>query len=219
MNGWLEFVAALLLFLLAHVIPVRPPVRPWLVRHLRLSGYIIGYSVVSTVLLVWLIIAAGRAPYFEVIPPLEVLRWAPMIVMPLVCLLTVLGLSAVNPLSFGGLGKGAFDPEKPGVLGLTRHPLLLAIVLWALAHLLANGDLAHVILFGLFALFPLLSMWLVDRRKQRELGPEWHRLARNTALLAPRGALPGLWQGFGAAILLAVLLVLHAPVIGVSPWP
>lgn len=222
MGDWSEFTLALTVFLLSHVIPVRPPVRPWLVRHLGLRGYVIGYSVLSTGLLVWLFVAAGRAPYIEVIPPLEALRWAPLIVMPLVCLLAVLGLSVVNPFSFGGMGRGVFNPAQPGVLALTRHPLLLAMILWALAHLLANGDLAHVILFALLALFPALSMTLIDRRKQRQMGPEWHRLAQNTAGLSLRRlgqVRPGLRIWLVTAAVFATLVALHAPVIGVTPWP
>jgi len=222
MNGWFEFSCALLLFLLSHVFPVRPPVRPWLVRHLGLRGYYLGYSLVSVILLVWLIVAAGRAPYVEVIPPWDVLRWGPLIVMPLVCLLAVMGLSMANPLSFGGMGKGPFDPARPGVLVFTRHPLLLAILLWALAHMLANGDLAHVILFGLFVLFPALSMGLIDRRKQRKSGADWKIMAQNTAHFSWRGLWglrPGIRNWLGAVVLFAVLLLLHAPVIGVSPLP
>jgi len=219
MNTWSEFSAALTIFLLSHVIPVRPPVRPWLVLHLGLRGYFWVYSLISVFLLVWLIVAAGRAPYLELIPPLEVFRWGPLIVMPLACLLAVLGLSVANPLSFGGLGKTPFDPGRPGVLAFTRHPLLLAMILWALVHLLANGDLAHVILFGLFALFPALSMGLIDRRKQREMGPSWQQQARNTARLSWRGFRPGPWHLTLAAGLFLTLLALHAPVIGVSPLP
>lgn len=222
MIGWFEFAAALLLFLLSHVIPVRPPVRPWLVARLGLRGYILGYSAVSVGLLVWLFVAAGRAPYLEVIPPFELLRWGPLLVMPLVCLLAVLGLSMANPLSFGGMGKGPFDPARPGVLALTRHPLLLAMILWALTHMLANGDLAHVILFGLFALFPALSMGLIDRRKQARMGEEWQELARNTAGFSLRGIgglMPDLRSGVIAAGLFFALFALHVPVIGVSQLP
>jgi len=222
MNGWSEFFWALILFLLSHVIPVRPPVRPWLVRQMGLRLYYLGYSVVSVILMVWLIVAAGRAPYVEVIPPFGVLRWGPLIVMPLVCLLTVLGLSIANPLSFGGMGKGPFDPARPGVLAFTRHPLLLAILFWAFAHMLANGDLAHVILFGLFALFPALSIGLIDRRKQRQSGADWAVMAQNTARFSWRGLIglrPSIRSWLSAAILFAVLLLLHGPVIGVSPLP
>lgn len=38
-----------------------------------------------------------------------------------------------------------------------HHPMLLSVKLWALAHLLANGNVAHVLLFGAFLLWAVLS--------------------------------------------------------------
>jgi len=219
MSGWFEFAAVLTLFLLSHVFPMRPPMRPWLVHHIGLRGYLLAYSLGSFALLIWLLVAAGRAPYVEIIAPFDALRWAPILTMPVVCLLAVFGLSVDNPLSFGGLGKRRFDPEKPGILALTRHPLLLSIGLWALVHLLANGDLAHVILFGLFVLFPVLSMALIDRRKQRQLGDDWQRLAKNTSRFSVAELVRRPWVWLMALGLFATMVLLHGPVIGVSPWP
>lgn len=220
MSDWAEFAAALGVFLISHMVPVRPPVRPWLVRHLGLRAYLTGYSLVSLALLVWLFAAVARAPFVAVLPPLI---WVPLVVMPLVCALIVAGLSAANPLSFGGMGRGPYDPERPGMLAVTRHPLLLAVTLWALAHLLANGDLAHVILFGLFAAFAWLGMAGIDARRRRTMGvDEWQRLAGNTSRLslrALRHVRPRVWQVAATAALYGALLVLHGPVIGVSPLP
>ncbi|NOD98353.1 NnrU family protein [Ruegeria sp. HKCCD6228] len=221
MTGWVLFLAALVTFLLSHAIPVRPTIRGWLIYTLGRRGYFTAYSVLSLAVLAWLIIAAANAPYVEVIPPYAVLRWAPVLIMPVVCWLAVAGLIIQNPFSFGGLGNRPFDPEQPGILRTTRHPILAALMLWAVAHLLANGSLSHVILFGLFAGFAVMGMALVDRRKSREMGFEWVRLSRNTArfsLRAPRPwPRPGVWLAALAAY--AVLLHLHAPVIGLSPLP
>ncbi|MFT7593739.1 MAG: putative membrane protein [Paracoccaceae bacterium] len=223
MGGWTEFISALVVFLLSHMIPVRPPMRPLLIRALGLRGYFLGYSLLSVLVLVWMIVAAGRAPYVEVIPPLEMFRWGPLIVMPVVCVLAVAGISSVNPLSFGGLGRGAFDPTRPGILAVSRHPLLLALLIWSLVHLLTNGDLAHVLLFGMFAGFAGIGMALIDRRKRRELGPEvWQGMAQNTARLSLSGegrVRLGLWQWGVSAGVFAVLLWAHLLVIGVSPLP
>ncbi|MGI9367260.1 MAG: NnrU family protein [Ruegeria sp.] len=221
MTGWGEFVAALIVFLLSHSIPVRPPVRPWLISKLGRSGYFAAYSAFSLAILVWLIIAAANAPYVEVIPPFGPLRWIPILMMPIVCWLAVAGMSVQNPFSFGGLGSTAFDPDQPGVLRTTRHPILAALLLWAVAHLMANGSLAHVILFGLFAVFAWLGMGLLDRRKQRELGADWARLTQNTArlsLLTP-DPWPRPWVWLTAIAAYLVLLHLHTPVIGLSPLP
>lgn len=220
MTGWTEFLFALLVFLLSHVIPVRPPMRPWLIARFGRGGYFVGYSLVSTGILVWLIVAAARAPYVEVIPPLGVLRWVPLLVMPLVCVLIFGGMTIKNPFSFGGLGRNAYRADRPGILALSRHPLLVALMGWSLVHVLANGDLAHVILFGLFALFAGLGMVMIDRRKAREMGADWPEMSRITARFSLRGIgqvpLVAWCGGFG---LYALFLWGHVWVIGVSPLP
>ncbi len=220
MTGWTEFLFALLVFLLSHVIPVRPPVRPWLIARLGRGGYFAAYCVVSTGILVWLIVAAARAPYVEVIPPLDVLRWIPLVMMPLVCVLIVGGMTVKNPFSFGGLGRGAYNPVRPGIFALSRHPLLLALMGWSVVHMLANGDLAHVILFGLFALFAGLGMVMIDRRKARDMGPDWSEMIRNTARFSMVGAGQVSWQAWAGGFGLYALFIWgHAWVIGVSPLP
>ncbi|MES0824663.1 NnrU family protein [Ruegeria sp. SCP11] len=221
MLGWALFLAALITFLLTHAIPARPAMRGRLIEMMGRKRYFAAYSALSLLVLGWLIVAAAQAPYVEVIPPLAVLRWVPLLVMPVVCWLAVAGLTIQNPFSFGGLGHQRFDPEKPGILRTTRHPLLAALMLWALAHLLANGSLSHVILFGLFAGFAAWGMALIDRRKARDMGIEWTRLSRNTSRFSLRAPAPwpSLWIGILALAVFVVLLHLHAPVIGLSPLP
>lgn len=220
MAGWGEFTAAMAVFLLSHAIPVRPPVRPFLVRTLGLKPYLILYSALSIAVLVWLVLAARYAPYVQVLPDWSGWRRAPVLLMPLVCWLAVAGLMARNPFSFGGMGRRAFDPDRPGVLGFTRHPLPLALALWSLAHLLAKGDLAHVILFGIFGGFALLAMRMLDRRKQREMGADaWRALAANTGHLRLSGLRPRLVEVAFAILGFMALLHLHLPVIGYSPLP
>ena len=45
-----------------------------------------------------------------------------------------------------------------------RHPFLWGVTLWAVAHLLVNGDLASLLLFASFAVFSLFDMWSSNRR-------------------------------------------------------
>jgi uncharacterized membrane protein len=47
---------------------------------------------------------------------------------------------------------------------LTRHPMLWGIAAWSAGHLLANGDLASIILFGGFGAYALISIWSLTRR-------------------------------------------------------
>ncbi|WP_203228006.1 NnrU family protein [Roseovarius dicentrarchi] len=219
--GWANFAAAFAAFFLSHSIPLRPPVKARLVEVLGRGGFTLAYSVLSLGVLTWLIVAAGNAPYVGLWPRAAWQNWVPLIAMGAACALLCLGVARPNPLSFGGARNDRFDPERPGIVAWVRHPLLVAAALWAGAHLVPNGDLAHVILFGVFAFFALMGMRLVDRRKRRELGAaKWQALTTQIAPV-PR---PVSWTGaalrLGIAVLLyAALLGLHPVVLGVSPLP
>jgi uncharacterized membrane protein len=108
--------------------------------------------------------------------------------------------------------------------------LLPAIVLWSASHAVPNGDLAHVLLFGTFALGGGLGMLAIDRRMRRSMEPEqWQHLAARTSVLPGAALLAGRWRPdlrqlswrrlALAALLYASLVLLHQPVIGVSPDP
>ena len=230
LGSWAEFCAAFAVFLLSHAIPARPRVRAALIAALGERWFLVVYSIVALAVLAWLIVAAGRAPFVELWPFETWQMWAPNLVLPLVCVLAAFGVGAANPLSFGGNPNRAFDPAQPGIVGVVRHPLLWAIGLWAGAHLVPNGDLAHVVLFGFFVVMALLGMVIIDRRKQRQLGRErWAMLAANTSFVPFVALLAGRWRprsltidlkrlAIGLAVWLTLLLA-HAPVIGVSPLP
>ena len=47
--------------------------------------------------------------------------------------------------------------------GLLRHPMLHSVQIWAVAHLLVNGDLASIILFGSMLLWATGSILLINR--------------------------------------------------------
>ena len=220
--GWVEFVMAYAVFFLSHSIPVRPPVRPWLQARLGGSGFTLVYSALSLAVLAWLIGAAGRAPH--------VIQWnwapwqvlVPLAVMGPVCLILALSVARPNPFSFGGAQNDRFDPSRPGIVRWSRHPLLLALALWAAAHVLPNGDLAHVILFGTFAAFALVGGRLIDRRKRREMGAQWVRLQQAVAgapFLSWRASGGTLARLMAGTALYATLIWVHPFLFGVSPLP
>lgn len=58
------------------------------------------------------------------------------------------------------LGMG---PSKGRMKTLLRHPMLAGVATWAVAHLLVNGDLSSIILFGGIGFWALMSMVLINR--------------------------------------------------------
>ncbi|MEZ5883312.1 MAG: NnrU family protein [Paracoccaceae bacterium] len=228
MTGWTEFILAFAAFLGSHAIPARPRLRGWLIARMGRAGYVAVFSTLSTALLFWLIFAAGRAPFVPLWDQAPWQRWFVNLAVPLAIMLGTFGIGAPNPFAFEGRDTG-YDPRRPGIVGLVRQPLLWALLLWAGAHLLVNGDLAHVILFGSFAAFALIGMAMLERRKRRQWGDdEFRRLAAHSSPIPFAALLAGRWcpsSGpslirLGVAVLAwAALWHLHAPVIGVSPLP
>lgn len=51
-----------------------------------------------------------------------------------------------------------------GIKARLHHPMVLAVKVWALAHLLANGNAAHVVLFGAFLVWAVLNFSAARRR-------------------------------------------------------
>ena len=221
---------ALTAFFASHVVPARPAVRRSLQAHLGGVAYGVIYSAVSLAVLAWLIAAARNAPHIQLWDFELWQLWVPNLVMPLVCVLIAFGLVAPNPFSFAGRGSASFDPDHPGIAGITRHPLLWAITLWALAHMVPNGDLAHALLFGLFAVFGLVGMAALDGRKRKQWGLKlWTERAAKTSALPFAALFEGRmrWRDLhldplraaAALALYVTLLEAHPLVIGVSPLP
>ncbi len=228
--AWSELIGALALFFASHILPARPAIRTWLRATFGPGLYLALYCIISLVLLGWLIVAAGRAPYVELWPVAAWQFWAPNIVMPLACLLIAAGVAAPNPFSIGGHDADRFDPARPRIAGVTRHPLIWALTLWALSHLFPNGDLAHVILFGMFTAFGLTGMVAMDAKLRRQWGEHiWADKSRRTsflpfaAIFRGRVAVTQLsmdWRVLATAVALyAAAIGLHRWVIGVSPFP
>lgn len=211
--AWSELTTALALFFISHAVPARPRIRSALIGTLGRRTYLAAYSLISLILLGWLIAASAGAPYVELWPREPWQTMVPAIAMPVAVVLAVFALTTPNPLSLAR--SRSFDARHPGIAGVVRHPILWATLLWSASHLVPNGDVAHVVMFGLFALLSVGGMLALDRRKQRQFGLEtWREMTRHTSnipLLAlakgwrPRpvaGALLRILLGLGIYVLL-----------------
>ena len=216
-----ELLLAFTVFLVSHRLPAHPKVRGVLTDRLGVRGFVLAYSALSVLLLGWVFAAAGRAPYIPLWETGPALAHLALVAMAAAFLLACLSLGRPNPFSFGGACNDRFDPARPGMVRLTRHPLLAALALWSGAHLLANGDGVHVLLFGSFLLFSIAGYRVLDRRCRDRMGPSWQVLADAvaaaplSAALSPPG--PTLLRGFVAFFLLGLVLLLHPLLFGVDP--
>lgn len=228
--NWLPFCVALAAFVGSHYLPAVTGLREVAIGRFGRRGYFTAYGLLSLVLLAWLIVAAASAPYVPLWPAEPWLRWVPNLVMPLAMVLAACGLGLAQPFTLGGPRSARFDPADPGLAAVTRHPLFLALGLWSGGHLVANGDLAHVILFGGFLAMALIAAGASDRRAARELpAGEAARFFEATALFSLRPFADAGWRrrtlprlaaraAIGLVLWLAALH-LHEAVIGLSPLP
>jgi uncharacterized membrane protein len=92
-----------------------------------------------------------------------------------------------------------------------KHPMLAGVKIWAFAHLIANGDLGSILLFGSFLVWAVLARISVKRRDVA---------AQHGGTAAPEG-----WRNdilavaIGAGVYLAFVFWLHPWLIGVSVLP
>lgn len=132
-------------------------------------------------------------------------RWAPFIVIwspP--AFLTHANNSAML-LALWVYGSSAAKGAKAWPAYKTRHPQLLAVKIWAVAHLLVNGDLASILLFGTMLVWAVVTVILINRAE-----PHW---------TAPAPASRPTYIRLAAItlVLFAVIIAIHMW-LGVSPF-
>jgi uncharacterized membrane protein len=145
----LKLVAGLVIFFGMHSIRIiAPSWRDGMVERLGPLGWKAVYSLASLAGFVLLVSGYGAARLEPVLlyqPPVWMRHLTMLLMLPVFPLL----LSAYLP----GRIKAA-----------VKHPMLTATKAWALAHLLSNGMLADVLLFGSFLLWAVVDRISVGRR-------------------------------------------------------
>lgn len=146
-------------------------------------------SVVGFILLVWGFGVARETPVIVWLPPVGLRHLASLLTLIAFILLTA-----------------AYVPGN-SIKARLHHPMVLSVKTWALAHLLANGMLAHVVLFGSLLLWAVFS-FRAARQRDRAQGIQY-----------PAGrVVPTLITVVVGAIAWAVFaLWLHGLLIGVKP--
>ncbi len=221
-----ELVYAGAVFLGIHFVIPGTPIRRFIVNLIGERVYLALFSLAAALALVWYVAAFSAAPH----EPLWAGGWlgyGPVIAMPFALLLLVCAFSSPNPTSVG-LDAALANPAV-GIFRVTRHPFLWAIVLWAAAHLLANGDVASLIFFGGLLVLALIGPFLIDARLRRRAPEVWARFAAATplvplvAILAGRNSLQlnetGWWRMALAVVIYMFLLYIHTSIFGASAIP
>jgi uncharacterized membrane protein len=129
-------IVGLIMSLGVHTLTTLPEPRKALIGRLGEGGYKGLYSLVATIGLVLIVWGFGQ---YRVNGWVQI--WDPPVGLHHV---------AIALMWFAFVALAATYSPAGKIKGLLRHPLLVAVKTWALAHLLANGDLGALILFGAF---------------------------------------------------------------------
>ena len=184
MDSGAQLYYATAAFIATHFI-TSTPLRGALVMAVGEKAYVALYSLLAFATLGWMIWAYNRAP----LEPLWVgLRWLPAAAMPVAFVLLACGLLSRNPTAVGAARLLKSPEPAQGIIRVTRHPVMWALILWSLAHLLARGERTACVFFGGFLALAALGALLMDQRKARTLGEDWQRFAAATSYL-PFGAI------------------------------
>jgi uncharacterized membrane protein len=163
------------------------------VAAMGLLGWKAVYSVISIAGLVFIVYGYGltrEAPIDLWNPPRFTRHLASLLTLPVFVLVAAAYLPGTH------------------IRAALRHPMILGVKAWALAHLLSNGRLADVILFGAFLAWAILD-YRAARARDRKLGTTYpaRGFVRDIVVVA-----------VGLAAWAAFALHLHGPLIGVRPF-
>jgi uncharacterized membrane protein len=131
------------------------------------------------------------------------------------------GITTTNPTAVGAPDVLSQSEPVRGVCRITRHPIMWGVGLWAGSHLVANGDLASLVLFASLGALALIGTLLIDRKHAARRGADWQRFAAATSNL-PLGAVVSSRQRFVFAEIgwwrVGLALVVFALLLAVHPW-
>lgn len=187
-------ILGLVIFLGAH--SVRIVADDWRTRQRALHGeraWKLAYSLVSAVglvLIVWGYGMARQDPTLVWTPPIATRHIASLLTLVSFILLAA-----------------TYVPRNV-VKASLHHPMVLGVALWAIAHFMANGTLADIILFGSFLVWSLWSYAAARKRDRMENTLYAAGTMKGTAIAVVAGMLA--WVIFA--------LWLHVPLIGVYPF-
>ena len=176
----------LVLFIGVHLIPCVVPLRAALIGRLGPGPYRGLFSLVALAGLLLVVLGFARAP---VEPLYAVPGWGRQIPMFAVPVALVLFAAANMPTH---------------MRAVLRHPMLLGLLLWAAAHLISNGDLRSVVLFGSFAGYAVVDLVSAVARGDRPSTDKAPRVAMDGAAIV---------AGLIAAVLFTVF---HDALFGVA---
>ncbi|WP_176957291.1 NnrU family protein [Mariprofundus sp. KV] len=178
-------IAGLIIFFGIHLMPASSSLRSSLLSKLGEKGYKAVFALISLAGMVLIVLGKGAADFIEIYEP-------PAWGMHVTGLLMLFALLAMVSFII-----------KSRLRKITPHPMLWGVSFWATGHLVANGDLASLLLFGSFLLYSQLTIITANRRGARVSDEKISLMQDGVALVV-------------AALAYFGLMMFHASFTGIS---
>ena len=177
-----SLLAASIVFVGSHF-AMSHPLRAPMVRALGEKGFLGVYSLISLVALGWMIWAFRNSPtrMEPVWSGYDEVSWTIASLLTIVALVLLLGSFRGNPALPHPDGKPKFAREPQDVYRVTRHPMMWALGLWGIAHILIMPTGRTLIFAGAITLLALLGAHLQDRKKRQLIGADWREWESKTS--------------------------------------
>lgn len=192
----LPLILGIIIFLGVHLVPTSPELKAGLTERFGTTAYKIAFGLLSLIGLVLIVVGYHK---LQLMPDKNVVLWEP----PTFAKHTAVALMLPAMIFL----VAYLVPSR--IRTALKHPMLIAIKTWALAHLIANGDLASLILFGSFLAYAVYDRITLKRRVT----------TAPVNVIAPSPVNDVIVVVGGIVLFAVILLWAHHYLIGVAPIP
>lgn len=189
----MTLIIGLVAFFTIHLVPANRELRDGLVARFGEGPYKIAFSVLSLVAFAVIVIGFAKMQDPHYLGSKNPILWYPPVWLRHIAMLLML------PAFIALLS--AYVPSRIGAV--LKHPMLVAVKIWALAHLLVNGDTAGMVLFSSFLAFAVYDRISLKRRGNAGKSAEGASLINDAIVV-----------GVGLTLFVLMLLYGHPLLIG-----
>ena len=149
----LLFILGLIMFFGIHMLPFYPEYRALVIEKIdndRIDGeglYKVIFAVISLLGLIFIGIGKGSMEFIGLWSTPTFFRYISVVLIPVSFILMV----------------AAYTPNN--IKRYVPHPMLTGVIIWGATHMMVNGDVAAIILFGSFVVYSVVAIKLANRRQ------------------------------------------------------